>query len=1139
MKGDFTRHTFDPAKHYASVRMQQGRVQLDADWNEQADIVLHRAETDTRDTLGACGAPMHEAAFGILLDTAGLDADALAYLAEVLPGGLQPGDFLLSPGRYYVDGILCENEHYVPYTAQPSLPGVAPLDVSARGTYILYLDVWRRHITALEAPPLRESALGGPDTTTRLQTVWQVRALPVGSGPVGCLDPVAAYEAATAPSTGTLRARAEAESTVDTPCLVPPSAGYRGLENQLYRVEIHHAGTAVDVTSTSGNTAITELPAADQVRAASGTWNVGDVVEVYLSATGADPMQGHLAVVTAKSGRLLTLNRPLPGISLADEPRLRRVSATYKWSRDNGIVVTGVTAVNGREITVDDLGLDEVLGFEPGQWVELIDHERELNGQPGELAQIEAVLPATRIVRLHAAPTWPGDLAAVDPARGLRLRRWDGAGAVKIDPSAGADPWIALEDGVEVEFDGGEYHTGDYWLIPARTATADARSGRVEWPVDGAGAPVRRPALGIRHHYCRIGVLEVADDGTVTVQDCRRLFPPATEHLRLVYIGGDGQESLPGQPLRKPLEVGVFNGSHPVDDVAIEFTTVPGGRLAADEAGVATGANTLVVVTQDGIARCYWQLKNDGAMPTQQVRARIVDAGGTPAPEAQYIRFTANLSLADQVAYDPGDCAGLAGRDTVQKAIDGLAAAASLYILDGNGQEVRPGQPLPKKPTVLVASACGPVTDPAVRVRFEVTGGAGTLDGGAGPVEVPVGTDGTASCEWQLDASTQNQEVTATLVAGSVPTAEPTTVRFTATLSAARHVGFDPEACSEMAAAGINDVQRALEFLCARETHGDACCTITVGKGGRYPTLRDAFDALREQPDVSLCLLPGDHVVDDGLMIPIEPSGDAIRRVSITGTGPGCRVYLGDDLLGFTGLESLRLADFDLYAEGPKAAVRIRDCADVLIRGCRFRQEESSVPLLTVVGEVARARIVDSMLITTLEEEGAAGRALVLAGTFAAQVERCDVVGTVHLYGEGAEIPAEVLGVIIDNVRNGGCTPIGAGTDVRFSGGSFTRFTVDEDLVRRFEETDGTQLPGLYRRFILAESSVMRDGNVFIAENIALTTNHFDALGLVGTGAAASAIVLGNGPSPESVIQIGVPEGAGRAGETNLIEVGF
>ena len=50
MKADFTRLTFKPEKHYSSVRMQQGRVQLDADWNEQADIqaYLERTEASPR-----------------------------------------------------------------------------------------------------------------------------------------------------------------------------------------------------------------------------------------------------------------------------------------------------------------------------------------------------------------------------------------------------------------------------------------------------------------------------------------------------------------------------------------------------------------------------------------------------------------------------------------------------------------------------------------------------------------------------------------------------------------------------------------------------------------------------------------------------------------------------------------------------------------------------------------------------------------------------------------------------------------------------------------------------------------------------------------------------------------------------------
>ena len=38
MKGDFSRGSFDPTKHFARVLLQQGRVLTDADFNEQGAI---------------------------------------------------------------------------------------------------------------------------------------------------------------------------------------------------------------------------------------------------------------------------------------------------------------------------------------------------------------------------------------------------------------------------------------------------------------------------------------------------------------------------------------------------------------------------------------------------------------------------------------------------------------------------------------------------------------------------------------------------------------------------------------------------------------------------------------------------------------------------------------------------------------------------------------------------------------------------------------------------------------------------------------------------------------------------------------------------------------------------------------------
>jgi hypothetical protein len=524
MKGDFSRKTFDRARHYGGVLMQQGRVQLDADWNEQLAIQRHRDETEALDVIGACGAPKHEAGFGV----------------QPAPDGL---DLLISPGRYYVHGRMCELEgspvealfqtatevtvgrwhldgadfapkQYVElrasgvvsavvrvsavtpatrrltfassiaafasatgltvrrvttYLTQPDLPsapfGVPPgpglppeLDLPD-GAYLLYLDVWRRHLTALDDDRIREKALGGPDTATRIKTVWQLKLWPgPGEGaplPAGtvCETPVAGFDAMTRPSTGRLAARTEPAPPTDDPCILPPGAGYLGLENQLYRVEIHKGGTL-----------------------------------------GTDPI-------------------------------------TIKWSRDNGSVVKALVKIpTTTDYTVSDTGPDDVLGLANGQWMEQVDDEIDLKAIPRNLFPF-TMDPVTGKVTLPFA---------VDETRHPQVRRWDSPDQVAVPFPPVGGGWIDLESGIQVRLEPGTYRTGDYWLIPARTVLGD-----IEWPKDGAGQPLARLRDGIRHVYCRVGVLTVAG-GVLTVLDCRNEFPPLTEikssksYSCCTYTVGDG-----------------------------------------------------------------------------------------------------------------------------------------------------------------------------------------------------------------------------------------------------------------------------------------------------------------------------------------------------------------------------------------------------------------------------------------------------------------------------------------------------------------------------------------------------------------------------------------------------------------------
>ena len=306
------------------------------------------------------------------------------------------------------------------------------------------------------------------------------------------------------------------------------------------------------------------------------------------------------------------------------------------------------------ELIVSSIGRDGVLGFGPGQYVAAVDDARELRGEAGilvKLANAEGQVLTLDTTDPNAATVLKANFP--DKISGQpnnpKVRRWDGAQA----PVAS---WFELEDGVQIKFEAGEYHVGDTRLIPARTATAD-----VEWPRDTANPPNPIPQLraGIEHHTCKLAIVSRSADGFTIVQDCRELFPPLTELTTLLYVGGDGQEAMPGNPLPQTLRARVVNGQAPVIGAQVRFTVMQGGgSLSVAQPVTTTGPN--------GIAECGWTLGGVGA---QQVETVLLDAGGSPVP-GQILRFSANLSIASQVAYDPSKCSNLAGAKTVQDAID-------------------------------------------------------------------------------------------------------------------------------------------------------------------------------------------------------------------------------------------------------------------------------------------------------------------------------------------------------------------------------------------------------------------------------------------------------------------------------------
>jgi hypothetical protein len=483
MKGDFARISFDPTLHYSQVLQQQGRVLLEADWNEQAHIQLHLLRCLVRDLIGPCWAA--GSGFGITSSSTNADGSN-----KPLP----PTDWQLAPGHFYIDGILCVNEAACTLAQQPNAPtpdygvadGKSGFENPPAG-FALWLDVWERHLCATEAPRIADVALDGVDTASRAQVVWQLRlldqpraqqrldaitaALKTRQQAAGNPADVAAVkqqlaevaqlrkgldggnqanaspcallrqllDARAAYALPRLRVELGPQESDDDPCVIAADARYRGCENQLYRVDIHQGGLA-----------------------------------------GA---------------------------------------ASFKWSRENGSVIFQVVgntpATAGDDggtqqvVTLARLGRDARLGLAVNDWVELVDDDYTLAQRALPLLQVVAIDVAECRVTLAVPPVITPYPISVDPNKHPLLRRWDQREPVDAQGllAVTEGTTITLEDGIQVTFaPGGVYATGDYWVVPARVAG----SGQLDWPSSG-GKPVSLPPEG-GHHFAVLGIAGDGDD---------------------------------------------------------------------------------------------------------------------------------------------------------------------------------------------------------------------------------------------------------------------------------------------------------------------------------------------------------------------------------------------------------------------------------------------------------------------------------------------------------------------------------------------------------------------------------------------------------------------------------------------------
>jgi hypothetical protein len=258
---DVTRRLFQPRKHYAAVRLQQGRSLLDSDYNEGADLDGEEWRRAVLDIVGPRGTP--DEGFG--LGQSVLPADGTSQTAPLRVFdhilGFQAGEqFLLGgelafgvpvsvrAGTFYLGGMRLELDRPEPIMFQRDFLQMTGADFDKVTPTLYYLEAWEQPVTAVEDEELQDRALGGPDTMVRVRRFRRVKLLALQNGVTTCREAfnqlvdlleqdgsIFNCNTSELESPGRLQLVFQSGSQNDL-CTPDPPAQYLGTENQTLRI---------------------------------------------------------------------------------------------------------------------------------------------------------------------------------------------------------------------------------------------------------------------------------------------------------------------------------------------------------------------------------------------------------------------------------------------------------------------------------------------------------------------------------------------------------------------------------------------------------------------------------------------------------------------------------------------------------------------------------------------------------------------------------------------------------------------------------------------------------------------------------------------------------------------------------------
>ncbi len=549
MKADFTRRTFNATKHYSRVLMQQGRMIIDADWNEQVAIHHHYLRRLAADVIGPCGGPAANLGFTV---------------APIADLKLNAADFQLSWGHYYVDGVLCElGATPVPVTGFDA-KNVNKISVGlwtvdgvsfAKGQYLELFDAAPDDGTPRPDPLTVQ--ITDIDYTNGVLSVGDVSAFNNGHPKLPCVRRITTYLtqpdlAAAAPAAGNYHVYLDVserlvdyigDDSIRDVALGGPDTAARA--KVVWQVKLLKANPPLQCLTPQGLTDMFQPANLARLKArAQPTQTSDDPCTISPDALYTGP-ENQLYRVEVHDGNV-------------DETGAIRKDAvpTFKWSRDNGSAKFAIRGGGGTNVlTLESFGRDGRFGLREGDFVEVLDDDYMMADRALPLLTVQSLDRTTMTVVLEGTPD-----AGVgkDPSRHPYLRRWDqkegdaaqGGLTLAADNAAevpagkpNAGTWLELEDGVQVQFSDPAvtvYRPGDYWLVRASVATGD-----VEWPFDSVaqGTPDRVALLpmGTVHRYAPLATILVGNaGGGITVSSCQSQFTALVDMNTFAFRRIDG-----------------------------------------------------------------------------------------------------------------------------------------------------------------------------------------------------------------------------------------------------------------------------------------------------------------------------------------------------------------------------------------------------------------------------------------------------------------------------------------------------------------------------------------------------------------------------------------------------------------------